>query len=181
MPSWNITGMKECIWPKRCLASWHTSNWSPHERPDPGFPSRTLPRASHSHHRNVVFPQCILVPSLPQVNNAHVHGRPRDVKGNGTHRIRCPSSTAPRVSSSACGHCRCFQWWTGHTQQGAMHRVLWHIPPVTIVLKILWLVPQETVCSDQTGIVWPLVKSYIKSLFQPISPASNVLTVRNDC
>ena len=83
---------------QQCLGRRHTSNWRPHER-HPGYPSRTLPGASHSLHRLVFFPQCILVPSLLQVNGEHVPGHPHDVKENGTHRTRQPSSIAPRFSS----------------------------------------------------------------------------------
>jgi len=52
---------------------WHVSNLRPRECADPGFPSRTLPRTSPSLHKLVSIPQCILMPSLPQVKGAHVH------------------------------------------------------------------------------------------------------------
>lgn len=90
----------------------------------PGFPRRTLARASQSIHQFVVVPQSIMVLSLPWENSTHIYSCSREVKENRTHLTRQPSSTAPSSSSDAHmpiagafngvqgGHHRHSGWWS---------------------------------------------------------------------
>jgi len=135
------------------------SNLCPHEWPDPGFPSRTLPRASHSLHWLVFVPQCILVPSLAQVNGIHVHSRLLDVKENSTYQ------TNGTHLSLVCG-----LFLLGPLLVNSHHADQEQPTRITIS-EILW--PSHPAIT-----IFPLSKSF-RSLFLPISPASNTLINEN--
>lgn len=143
------------------------SNWRSHEWTDSGFPYVTLPSTDLS---------SLLVQTLPDVNSVHSH--PRDVKENKTNQTKRPSFTTPKVQfwrsylTVDSGHHGHSDWSVAtqpHVQQSAIHCVLWHIPPVTIITIFSDVChSRPSVKSDQMG--QPSLPSCIG---EPVCPFSD--------